>query len=90
MVRVKFTSALKRFFPDLEEMTASGNTLKEVFNEMEASYPRLQSYLLDEHGSLRTHVNVFIDGNVIGDRDGLSDPFSANSEIYIIQALSGG
>jgi sulfur-carrier protein len=90
MVRVKFTSALKRFFPDLREMTASGNTLKEVFDEMETRYPRLRSYLLDEQGSLRGHVNVFIDGNVIEDRSGLTDPFAANSEIYIIQALSGG
>lgn len=90
MVKVKFTYALKRFFPDLEEMTANGNTLMEVFNEMEARYPKMQSYLLDEQGSLRGHVNIFIDGNMIEDRTGLSDPFLADSEIYIIQALSGG
>ena len=90
MVKVKFTYALKRFFPDLEEMTATANTLMEVFNEMEARYPKMQSYLLDEQGGLRGHVNIFIDGNMIEDRVGLSDTFSSNSEIYIIQALSGG
>lgn len=90
MVKVKFTNALKRFFPNLEEISASGDTLQEVFNEIETSYPRMRSYLLDEQGSLRGHVNIFIDGNVIEDRQSLSDPFSSNSEIYIIQALSGG
>ena len=90
MATVKFTYALKRFFPDLKEMTACGNTLTEVFNEVEASYPKVRSYLLDEQGSLRGHVNIFIDGNIIEDRDGLSDRFSPNSEIYIMQALSGG
>ncbi len=90
MATVKFTYALKRFFPNLKEMTASGNTLQEVFNEVENNYPKVRSYLLDEQGSLRGHVNIFIDGNIIEDRDGLSDRFSPNSEIYIMQALSGG
>ncbi len=90
MATVKFTYALKRFFPDLDEMTASGNTLAEVFNEVESSYPKVRSYLIDEQGSLRGHVNIFIDGNMIEDRDGLTDRFSPNSEIYVMQALSGG
>ncbi|MDQ6904591.1 MAG: MoaD/ThiS family protein [Bacteroidota bacterium] len=90
MATIKFTYALKRFFPNLKEMTASGNTLTEVFNEVEASYPKVRSYLLDEQGGLRGHVNIFIDGNIIEDREGLSDRFSPNSEIYIMQALSGG
>ncbi len=90
MATIKFTYALKRFFPNLKEMTASGNTLTEVFNEVEASYPKVRSYLLDEQGGLRGHVNIFIDGNIIEDREGLSDRFSPNREIYIMQALSGG
>ena len=90
MVKVKFTYALKRFFPDLEEIPASGNTLQDLFDEMEARFPRMRSYLLDDQGGLRRHVNIFIDGSMIKDRTGLTDPFSPNSEIYVIQALSGG
>jgi hypothetical protein len=45
---------------------------------------------LDEQGSLRKHVNIFIDGKMINDRNKLSDPFTTGSEIYIMQALSGG
>jgi hypothetical protein len=48
------------------------------------------SYVLDEQGSLRKHVNIFIDGSIINDRTKLTDSFSEHSEIYIIQALSGG
>ena len=90
MATVKFTAALRRFFPGLKEMGAKGTTLREVLDEVEARYPRALSYLLDEQGNLRGHVNIFIDGTMITDRTGLSDPFSGNSEIYIIQALSGG
>ncbi len=65
-------------------------TLSEVFKEIESNYPGLQSYVLDERGSLRRHVNIFIDGKMINDRNRLSDTFSPASEIYIMQALSGG
>ena len=90
MPTVKFTYALKRFFPKLKDTPARGMTLSEVFKEIESNYPGLQSYVLDERGSLRRHVNIFIDGKMINDRSKLSDSFSSNSEIYIMQALSGG
>ena len=90
MPTVKFTNALKRFFPKLKDIPANGNSLPEIFKEIETNYPGLSSYVLDETGSLRRHVNIFIDGNMINDRNKLSDTFSSNSEIYIIQALSGG
>jgi len=90
MATVKFTYALERFFPGMKELPANGRTLREILDEVEASYPKARSYLLDEQGKLRGHVNIFIDGNMISDRAGLSDPFSSDSEIYIMQALSGG
>jgi hypothetical protein len=74
----------------LKDATAKGKTLTEILREIESSYPGMCSYVLDEHGSLRKHVNIFIDGIIINDRTKLTDSFSENSEIYIIQALSGG
>ena len=90
MPNVKFTYALSRFFPGLKNTPATSNTLQEVLREIENSYPGIRNYILDEQGSLRRHVNIFIDGTLINDRTSLSDRFSENSEIYIIQALSGG
>jgi hypothetical protein len=90
MATIKFTYALKRFFPNLKDIAAKGNTLPEILRAADDSYPGIRSYLLDEQGRLRQHVNIFIDGTLISDRQELSDPLSENSEIYIMQALSGG
>ena len=90
MALVKFTYALKRFFPKLADTKASGKTIPAVLQEIEASYPGVTKYVLDDQGRLRQHVNIFIDGVMIKDRTQLSDPFQENSEIYIMQALSGG
>jgi molybdopterin synthase sulfur carrier subunit len=90
MAIVKFTYALKRFFPKLTDTNAAGKTLRAVLDELEARYPGVTRYVLDDQGRLRQHVNIFIDGAMIKDRTMLSDPFQENSEIYIMQALSGG
>ncbi len=90
MPTVKFTYALNTFFKGLKDTPANGHSLGEVLREIDSSYPGIRNYILDEQGSLRRHVNIFIDGKMINDRSKLGDTFSANSEIYIIQALSGG
>ena len=90
MPTVKFTYALKRFFPTLKDVPAEGNSFPEIFRELDFHYPGLSKYVLDEQGSLRKHVNIFIDGKIISDRIKLTDTFLVNSEIYIMQALSGG
>lgn len=90
MPTVKFTYALKRFFPGLKDTPARGTSLATILGEIETAYPGVRSYILDEQGQLRRHVNIFIDGVLINDRTKLSDSFQENSEIYIMQALSGG
>ncbi len=90
MARVKFTTALNRFFPDLEELVVPGHTVHEVMQQVGEAVPGISSYLLEEDGSLRKHVNVFIKEDLILDRNKLSDPVDDRDEILIYQALSGG
>lgn len=90
MQKVSFTSALKRFFPDLEEKQIKGNTVAEVLDRLEHQYPGMKDYLLDERGSLRKHINIFVEGSLISDRQNLSDRLGEGDEILIFQALSGG
>ncbi len=90
MPTVKFTYALKRFFPTIKDTVTHGQSLNELLQNIDRQYPGIQGYIVDEAGSLRKHVNIFIDGVLIKDRQRLSDPFSENSEVFIMQALSGG
>ncbi len=90
MPTVNFTYALKRFYPDLKPLELSVDKVSEVITEIDKEFPGIESYLVDELGRLRKHVNIFVDGNLIKDREKLSDSISENSEVYIMQALSGG
>jgi len=90
MVSVKFTSLLKRFFPTLTSVKVEATSVEELLVELDKQYDGLSGYLIEEHGGLRKHVNIFINGNMIKDREKLSDKLNRNDKVNIIQALSGG
>ena len=90
MATVKFTYALKRFYPDLDTLEIPASDVKTVVHAIDATYPGITDYLIDEQGQLRKHVNIFVDGELIQDRQKLQDTLKENSEVYIMQALSGG
>jgi len=90
MAIVKFTRALKRFYPSLDMVELEADDVKTVVDAINIHYKGLKDYIVDEQGILRKHVNIFVDGEMIQDREQLSDRLSPNSEVYIMQALSGG
>jgi molybdopterin synthase sulfur carrier subunit len=90
VARVKFTSALKRFFPALTEGYVHGTTVRETLLNIEKTYPGILGYLIEDNGELRRHVNIFVKGELIRDRATLNDQVGAQDELIIFQALSGG
>lgn len=87
---INFTSALKRFYPNLQPISIEGQTVADILKKLDATYPGLTDYLINEHGALRHHINIFIGDKMIRDRDCLSDEINKGDEILIFQALSGG
>ena len=90
MAKVKFTSALKRFFPSLTELDIPGDSVREALRNVEQRYPGMMKYLTEDNGALRKHVNIFLKGELIKDRLTLNDAVNARDELLIFQALSGG
>ena len=91
MARVKFTRHLVRFFPDLgDNIAVKGETVATVVDALDERYPGLAAYIINERGALRKHVNIFINKELIRDRERLQDAVGADDQVYIFQALSGG
>ena len=89
MPTIVFTSHLQRHVT-CAESTVQGSTLREALDAVFASQPQVRGYILDDQARLRKHIAVFIDGQRSRDRDALSDAVRADSEIHVMQALSGG
>ena len=90
MATVRFTDHLRSQTGGVIETHASGTDVKAVIADLERRMPGLRHYLVDDQGALRTHVNVFLDGDPIRDRQRLSDPVGEHTVVHVLQALSGG
>ena len=92
MPTVEFARHLHRFFPVLANgpLRVEATTAAQVIEQIDKAVPGLADYIVDERGSLRLHVNMFIGDEMIVDRKNLRDPVAADDRVSIYQALSGG
>jgi sulfur-carrier protein len=89
MAVVHFTSHLQSFV-NCEPVEVVGETVGDALSAALSGRDQLRTYVLDDQGRLRRHVMIFVDGQMVADRLGLSDPVKNDSEVYVMQALSGG
>ena len=71
-------------------MELSAASVAELVRALDQRHPGIAAYLVDDRGALRPHVNVFVDDEMVADRLHLSDELVDGSQVFILQALSGG
>ncbi len=89
MAHIFFAASIQRHIAT-PEREINARTLGEALDAVFAVQPQLRGYILDDQGSLRRHLAVFVDGQRVRDRQHLSDALGEQSKVYVIQALSGG
>jgi len=89
MAHIFFAASIQRHIAT-PEREIDARTLGEALEAVFAAQPRLRGYILDDQGSLRRHLAVFVDGRPVRDRLHLSDALGEESRVYVVQALSGG
>lgn len=97
MAKLVLASALARWLPagsappDTEVvLELPGKTVGEALDALFARHPALRGYVLDEHGAVRRHVALFVDGEALQPKSDLARALRPDSELYVMQALSGG
>lgn len=88
MAQVTFTAHLARVAPPAP-VVATGDTVRDALSDVFSRYPALRGYILDDQDRLRLHIAVFVDGTHVR-RDILDHPLTADSDLHVLQALSGG
>jgi molybdopterin converting factor small subunit len=85
-MRVLIPSAL-RSYTDAAEAQATGATLGAALADLDRQYAGIRFRMIDEQERIRRHIRIFINGTQVHD---LGRALSAEDEIVIVQALSGG
>ena len=89
-VTVRVPTTLRTLTAGASEVTVDGATVGDVLDGLEAAHPGFKSRLLDDDGSLRRFVNVFVADDDVRFLDGLSTKVAEGDTVAIIPAVAGG
>lgn len=89
MPLVRFTQNIQRHVKCPQQQVAGG-CVRDVLNAYFKTNGSARGYVLDDDGSLRHHMAIFIDGKPVTDRQSLSDRVPHDGTVDVMQALSGG
>ena len=73
-----------------KQVTVEPGTLGQVIAALESAHPGMRERLLDDDGSLRKFVNVFVDDDDVRYLDGLDTEVADGIQVSIIPAVAGG
>jgi sulfur-carrier protein len=89
-VSVRIPTILRTYTNGESEVQADGGTLSQVLDSLEASYPGIKGRILDDEGSIRRFVNVYVGNDDVRFLDALDTSTPEGAQVSVIPAVAGG
>ena len=89
-VKVTIPTQLRSLTAGRTEVEAEGGTIREVIDRLDEQYPGLAGRVLDETGSIRRFINLYLNAEDVRFLDGVSSEVPHDAAISIIPAVAGG
>lgn len=86
MATVRLRAPLSELAGGRRELELDGSTVGEVLRALEREHPDTKGWILDEQGSIREHINVFV--NKENGRE--ETTLGPDDRVHILPAISGG
>lgn len=90
MATVIIPTPLRKFTNNTSRVEVAANTVQDVVNDLTLNFPDLKKHLLNEHGKLRSFINVFVGDDDIRDLQKESTEVTDKTVISIVPAIAGG
>ncbi len=89
-IKVRVPTPLRRFTAGVDEVTASGDSIRAIITDLERNHPGISERLMDDKGELRRFVNIYLNGDDIRFLNQLSSTVKDGDDISIVPAIAGG
>jgi molybdopterin converting factor small subunit len=86
MALVRLRGPLKRLAGDRSEHAVDAATVRELLETLERTHPAMDGWILDERGSIRRHINVFVNGERVDEDAAVGE----DDLVDVLPAISGG
>jgi sulfur-carrier protein len=89
-VSVRIPTILRTYTGGESEVSAEGDTLAAVLDDLDSQYSGIKGRVLDEGGELRRFVNVYVGNDDVRFLENLDTPTPNGTQISVIPAVAGG
>ena len=89
-ITVSVPTPLRDRCAGVSELAFSATSLRAVLEELERRHAELHRSICDETGTVRRHVNLFVNTEHMRDCNGLDTPLEPGDVVSIMTAVSGG
>jgi len=89
-VTVRLPTPLRKFTGDRSEVEGTGANVRELLDSLENRHPGLRDRLVDEGGTVRRFINVYLNEEDIRFLDGLDTSLADGDRVTIVPAIAGG
>ena len=89
-VSVRIPTPLRKFTNGQSDVEIEGESVGEVIDNLEASHNGIKEKLIDESGSIRRFVNVYLNEEDIRFLDGADTEVKDGDSVTIVPAIAGG
>ena len=90
MTILKIPTPFRPYTNGTSEITLQAQSVGEAINEVTEKHPALHNHLIAEDGSLRSFVNLYLNGEDIRYLQELETPLQKEDTLQIIPSIAGG
>ena len=89
-IKVRIPTPLMKLTDNQSEVSAKGETISDIINNLESQFNGIKDRICDENGSPRRFINIYINEEDIRFLEGEMTSVKDGDEISIIPAIAGG
>jgi molybdopterin synthase sulfur carrier subunit len=87
---VTIPTQLRSLTGGIEEISVSSSSVAEVIDDLDARFPGVGDRLLDESGTLRRFINIYVDEEDVRFLNGPKTEVGDDARVSIIPSVAGG
>jgi MoaD family protein len=89
-IEVRIPTILRTYTGGEKAVEADGATLRDLVDDLESRYAGLRARLVDDEGSLRRFVNVYLNDEDVRFLGGLDTKLGDGDTVTVLPAVAGG
>jgi molybdopterin synthase sulfur carrier subunit len=89
-VTVRIPTPLRKVTNGADKAEVEAGSLSAIMSSLNNQFPGIRERLCNEDGSLRSFVNVYINGEDVRFLEGLNSETKSGDEVSIVPAVAGG